>query len=165
MEIDLGRVLDSLPSMVWTALPDGHIDFVNRRWSEYTGLGEAREWQAVINPDDLPQLLDRWQSILASGEPGEMEARVRRFDGQYRWFLVQSSPMHDDSGSIIKWYGTTTDIDERKHAEEALSASERESRLIVDSIPGMVAVFTPSGEVELVNRQTPRVFRQAAGGA
>src|SRR4051794_37634640 len=89
MEKDLGRVLDSLPSIVWTAVPDGQIDFVNRRWSEYTGLcldePEACEWQAAINPDDLPQLLERWQSILASGQPGEMEARLRRFDGQYRW--------------------------------------------------------------------------------
>ncbi len=155
MEIDLGRVLDSLPSIVWTALPDGHIDFVNRRWSEYTGFDEAQawEWQAAINPDDLPQLLKRWQSILASGEPGEMEVRLRRFDGQYRWFLVQSSPMRDDAGRIIKWYGTNTDIDERKRTEEALSASERSSRLIVDSIPGMVAVFLPGGELERVNRQ------------
>ena len=79
MEIDLGRVLDALPAMVWTALPDGHIDFVNRRWSEYTGLSldEAHgwEWQAAVNPDDLPKLLERWRSILASGQPGEMEAR------------------------------------------------------------------------------------------
>src|SRR4051812_26300659 len=102
MEIDLGRVLDSLPSIVWTALPDGHIDFVNRRWSEYTGLrhdeADGWGWKAAINPGDLPQLLERWESILASGQPGEMEARVRRFDGLYRWFLVQCSPMHDDVG-------------------------------------------------------------------
>ena len=117
MEIDLGRVFDALPAMVWTARPDGHIDFANRRWSDYTGtsLDEAHgwEWQAAVNPDDLPTALERWRSILASGEPGEMEARIRRFDGQFRWFRIECSPMCDDAGRIIKWCGVGTDVDDR----------------------------------------------------
>jgi PAS domain S-box-containing protein len=157
MKFDLGRVLDALPALVWTALPDGYIDYVSQRWSDYTGLSpdEAHgwEWQTAVNPDDLPQLLERWRSILASGEPGEMEARVRRFDGQYRCFLVQCSPMCDDAGRILKWYGINTDIDDRKRAEEALRESERSSRSIIDGIPGLVAVFTAGGELELVNHQ------------
>ncbi|TIM69787.1 MAG: PAS domain S-box protein, partial [Mesorhizobium sp.] len=95
MEIDLGRVFDALPAMVWTAQPDGHFDFANQRWSDYTGLSldEAHgwEWQAAVNPDDLPTVLERWRSILATGEPGDLEARVRGFDGQYHWFRVQCS--------------------------------------------------------------------------
>src|SRR5262245_15946130 len=107
MDIDLGGVLDALPAMLWTALPDGNIDFVNRRWSTYTGLtpdkGHGWEWQAAVEPSDLPQLLEKWRSILASGEPGELEARVRRFDGQYRWFLMQCNPIRDDAGRVAKW--------------------------------------------------------------
>ncbi|RWP04200.1 PAS domain-containing protein [Mesorhizobium sp.] len=156
MEINLGRILDSLPSFVWTALPDGRIDFVNGRWSEYTGLGldeaAGRGWQAAINPDDLPQLIERWQSILASGEPGQMETRIRRYDGQYRWFVVQSSPMRDDAGRILKWYGTNTDIDERKRAQQALAASGRSLKLIVDTIPAMAWSARLDGTAEFFNQ-------------
>ena len=162
MEIDLGRVLDALPAMVWTALPDGHIDFVNRRWSEYTGLSldEAHgwDWQAAVDPDDLPKLLERWRSILASGEPGELEARVRRFDGQYRWYLVHCNPMFDDAGRIVKWCGTATDVDDFRRAEETLRRRELDFQLIVDSIPIPVAVTTPSGEVEGLNQLTLDYF-------
>ncbi|MEA2909793.1 MAG: hypothetical protein QOJ15_1874 [Bradyrhizobium sp.] len=85
MENELGRVVDVLPGLVWTARLDGHIDFLNQRWCEYTGYrvdeAHGRAWQTAIHPEDLPELLERWRSILASGEPGEMEARLRRFDG------------------------------------------------------------------------------------
>ena len=162
MEIDLGRVLDELPAMVWTAQPDGRIDFVNRRWSEYTGLslGEAHGWgwQAAIDPDALPQLLTRWRSILASGEPSELEAPVRGFDGQYRRFRVQCSPMLDDGGRIIKWCGVATDIEDLRRAEETLRRRELDFQLVVDSIPVPVAVTTPSGEVEGLNQPTLDYF-------
>jgi len=162
MEFDLRRVLDALPAMVWIALPDGQLELVNRRWSEYTGLGldEARgaEWQAAVNPDDLPALLECWRSILASGQPGEMEARVRRFDGQYRWVRVQCSPMFDDAGRILKWCGTVTDVEDLRRAEEALRRRELDFQLIVDSIPLPVAVTTPSGDVEGLNQLTLDYF-------
>ena len=156
MEIDLGRVLDVLPAMVWTALPDGQVDFVNRRWSEYTGLSldEAHgwEWKAAVNADDLPKLTERWRSILASGEPGEMEARVRRFDGQYRRYAVHCSPMCDDVGRIHKWYGVATDVEDVRQAEEILRRRELDFQLIVNNIPVPVAVTTPSGEIEGLNQ-------------
>ncbi|GLS33528.1 PAS domain S-box-containing protein [Mesorhizobium albiziae] len=157
MEIDPGRVLDSLPAMVWTARPDGHIDFANRRWSDYTGLSadEAHgwEWQAAVNPQDLPTVLERWRSILASGEPGEMEARVRRFDGQYRWFLVQCNPLHGDAGHIIKWCGVATDVEDSRRAEDTLRARDVEARVVLDNIPTLVSLLTPTGTPELINRQ------------
>jgi len=110
MGVDLSRVLDALPAMVWTAVPDGNVDFVNQRWSDYTGLdlaaAEGWKWQSAIKIDDLPRLLERWRSILSSGQPGEMEARLRRFDGQYRLFIVQANPIRDDSGRIAKWCGS-----------------------------------------------------------
>ena len=162
METGLGRVLDSLPAMVWTAQPDGNIDFINRRWSDYTGLGldqaHGWEWQVVVDRDDLPQLLERWRSILASGKPGEMEARVRRLDGQYRRFLIQCDPMHDDAGQIIKWCGVATDVEDFRQAEERARRRELDFQLIVDSIPVPVAVTTPSGEVEGLNQPTLDYF-------
>jgi PAS domain S-box-containing protein len=162
MENELSRVVDALPGLVWTALPDGHVDFLNQRWCEYTGLsvdeGYGRGWQTAIHPEDLPELLDRWRSILASGEPRDMEARLRRFDGEYRWFLFRTCPLADASGQVVKWCGMNTDIEDRRRAEEALRARERHFRLIVDGIPALVTLMTPAGEVELVNRQVLEYF-------
>jgi PAS domain S-box-containing protein len=175
MENELRPVVDALPGLVWTALPDGRIDFLNQRWCEYSGLSvdEAygRGWQAAIHPEDLPELLERWRSILASGEPnemqaGEMEARLRRFDGEYRWFLFRTCPLVDASGQVVKWCGISTDMEERRRAEEAVRApwwlrsSERERhfRSIGDSIPALGALMTPAGEFELVNRQVVEYF-------
>jgi PAS domain S-box-containing protein len=96
------RVVDAIPGLVWTARPDGEVDFVNQRWSDYTGLSldEAFgwKWQAAIYPEDLPRLLETWRSLLAAGTPGEMEARLQRLDGSYRWFLVRVVPVFDDAG-------------------------------------------------------------------
>jgi PAS domain S-box-containing protein len=176
MENELSRVVDTLPGLVWTALPDGRINFLNQRWCEYSGLGveetlgvdEAHGpgWQTAIHPEDLPGLVERWQSIRASGEPGEMEARLRRFDGEYRWFLFRTCPLVDTSGLVVKWCGISTDIEDRRRAEEPLHApwwlrsSERERhfRSIGDSIPALGALMTPAGEVELVNRQVVEYF-------
>jgi PAS domain S-box-containing protein len=128
------RIINALPALVWTALPDGHVDFLNQRWCEYTGLSadDARGfgWQTAIHPNDLPELLERWRSILASGEAGEMEARLRRSDGEYRWFVVRSSPMRDEAGQrIVKWCGTSTDIDDRKRAEGVLAGEDHDGQL------------------------------------
>lgn len=121
--------IDTIPGLVWTSLPDGHIDFLNQRWLDYTGLSmeEARGWgwQAAISPDDLPSLLATWRAVLASGAPGEAMARLRRFDGEFRWFLFRAAPLHDAAGSVVKWYGQTTDIEERKRAESQLAAEKR----------------------------------------
>ena len=126
MEIELRCIVDALPGLVWTARLDGHIDFLNQRWCEYTGRGvdEAygEGWQTAIHPEDLPGLLERWQSILASGEPGEMEGRLRRFDGEYRWFLFRACPLVDTSGLVVKWCGISTDVEDRRRAEEPLHA-------------------------------------------
>ena len=92
MENQVTSLVDALPDIVWTALPDGNVDFLNQPWYDFTGLGGdhayGQNWQAAIHPADLAELLDRWRAILASGEPGDMEARIRRFDGEFR----QSSP-------------------------------------------------------------------------
>jgi PAS domain S-box-containing protein len=170
MEIELRCIVDALPGLVWTARLDGHIDFLNQRWCEYTGLSvdEAygRGWQTAIHPDDLPELLERWRSILASRESREMEARLRRFDGEYRWFLFRTNPLIDASGQVVKWCGMNTDIEDRRRSEETqrahwwLSSSAREHhfRSVGDDIPGLATLMTPAGEVEIANRQVLEYF-------
>jgi PAS domain S-box-containing protein len=127
-ERDLRSIIGTIPTMIWSAAPDGSVDFFNPRWLDYTGLSpdQSRDWRwtAPIHPDDLSRLTDAWQSILVSGEPGETEVRLRRFDGAYRWFLFRANPLRDESGNIVKWYGINLDIEDRKRAEEALQRSE-----------------------------------------
>ena len=127
-ERDLHSIIETIPAMVWSAAPDGTVDFFNPRWLDYTSLSpdQSRDWRwtAAIHPDDLSRLNDAWQSILVSGEPGETEARLRRFDGAYRWFLFRANALRDESGKIVKWYGTNVDIEDRKWAEEELRRSE-----------------------------------------
>ena len=165
LQDDLRRVVDSLPGLVWTSLPDGHVDFLNQRWCDYTGLSLDKAcgwgWNAAIYPEDLPALLDYWRSILASGEPGEMEARMRRFDGKHRWFLFRASPSRDASGKVVRWYGTNTDIEARKVAEEALREGELHFRLILDNIPGLVSTRAATGAPEFVNQKMLEFFGQS----
>jgi PAS domain S-box-containing protein len=156
MENDLLRVVDALPALVWTALPDGHVDFFNQHWCEYTGLSVDEAygpgWQTAIHPEDLPELLERWRSILASGEPSKMEARLRRLDGEYRWFVFLARPLVGASGQIVKWCGITIDIEDHSRSEEAQRGREQDRRSIADSIPALIAFMTPAGEIESVNR-------------
>jgi PAS domain S-box-containing protein len=127
-ERDLSSIINTIPMLAWSARPDGFCDFLNQRWLDFTGLSaeQARGsgWGATIHPDDAKSLLDSWQMALVTGQLVDVEARMRRFDGEYRWFLLRASPLRDESGKIVKWYGTNTDIDDRKRAEEELQRSE-----------------------------------------
>jgi PAS domain S-box-containing protein len=128
MECELGRAVDALPGLVWTAAPDGQIDFVNQRWREYTGLGVeeslGRGWQTLVHPEDLPGLVAGWRGVPASSAPVvEAEARLRGSEGKYRWFLFVAHPSINASGQVIKWWGFGIDIDNRKRAEESLRES------------------------------------------
>jgi len=114
-------VVDAIPTLAWAARPDGSADFFNQRWLDYTGLSaeQARDsgWTGALHPDDVKGLVDYWGSVLASGQPGEIEGRLRRFDGVYRWFLFRATPSFDNNGKVVKWFGTNTDIEDRKRAE------------------------------------------------
>jgi PAS domain S-box-containing protein len=155
-------IIDTIPTMAWSTHPDGYCDYVNRRWLETTGLSSEESlgwnWGAAIHPDDLKDLVEYWQGCLASGATVNVEARMRLFDGAYRWFLFRASPLRDESGTIVKWYGTNTDIDDRKRAEDALRASELTLRETVDNIPGLVAKTNPTGGLEFLNRRTLEYF-------
>lgn len=120
--------INTIPGYVWSALPDGSLDFINQRWLEFSGFsleeGLGRGWEASVHPEDISRFVDEWRAALATGKPMESEARVRRADGQYRWLLIRNVPLHDETGKIVKWYGTSTDIEDRKGAEESLRRSE-----------------------------------------
>ena len=123
----LRLVIDTLPALVWSKLPDGSADFLNQRFREYTGLSlqEGLGWGWMINafhPEDRVE--EEWRAAFAAGEPFEKEARLRRADGAYRWFLLRAVPLRDELGNVVKWYGTTTDIEDRRRAEEALQEAQ-----------------------------------------
>src|SRR5246500_1594244 len=151
-------ILDAMPVIAWCKLPDGSNEFVNQRWQDYTGIpaDEARGqgWQAAIHPEDLPNLIEKWAEIVASGKSGEFEGRLRRHDGAFRWVLARFEPVRDDTGQIVRWYGTSTDIDALKQAEEKLREDERALRRITDTIPQNIVVLDPDGIPIYANRAT-----------
>lgn len=155
-EARLRKIIDTIPTLAWCSLPDGTGVFWNRRWHEYTGLPlEAVRgwgWQDAIHPEDLKEITDKWLGFLASGQPGEVEGRLRRFDGVYRWFLFRAEPLRDESGNIVNWYGTDTDIEDLKRAEAKLRQDEEELRRMIDAIPQTIIVLNPDGKAIYANR-------------
>jgi PAS domain S-box-containing protein len=177
-EQELRSIVDNIPVLAARYRPDGTMDFRNKAWRDYTGLSqdnlEGHRWGAALHPDDLALVEREWRSHIATGEPFELEQRLRRADGEYRWHWVRRVPLHDDSGSVIKWYGVAFDIEDRRLAEEAqrrseaaLSEARRELQLTIDSIPVMVSTFDPDGTRSFVNQQwqnyTGHTQREATG--
>src|SRR6267154_6670753 len=115
-EAQLRRIIDTIPALAWCNLPDGSNEFLNKRWHDYTGLSPEESggsgWQTVIHPQDLPRMMEKWQEVLTAGEAGEVEARLRQHDGSFRWFLLRAEPLRDETGKIVRWYGTSTDIED-----------------------------------------------------
>jgi formate hydrogenlyase transcriptional activator len=157
-EVRLRQVIDTIPTLAWCNLADGPNEFLNKRWHEYTGLSPEESngwgWQAAFHPDDLPPLMEKWRELLLSGEPGEIEARLRRHDGVFRWFLIRVEPFRDETGKLIRWYGTSTDIDALKQTQERLREDERELRRITDAIPQTIVVLDPMGVPLYANQAT-----------
>jgi formate hydrogenlyase transcriptional activator len=155
-ERELRDVIDTIPAIVWSTLPDGSNTYVNKRFVEYSGSSAEQTagsgWQALIHPDDLERHAGKWMEAIATGKPLENEVRSRRSDGQYRWQLDRGVPVRDEDGNIVKWYGVTTDIEDRKRAEDKVREQESELRQIVDLVPQLVAVFGPVGERLYANR-------------
>ena len=127
-ERELRDVVDTIPAIVWSALPEGSNAYVNSRFVEYSGMSAEQlagsGWHAATHPDDLQRHERKWLACVRTGEVFEDEVRFRRADGQYRWHLQRGVPLRDEEGTILKWYGVLTDIEDRKRAEEALQRNE-----------------------------------------
>ena len=157
-ETNLRRVIDTIPTLAWCNTPDGPNEFLNKRWHEYTGSSHEDStgwgWQAAFHPEDVPPMMKKWRELLASGESGEIEARLRRHDGVYRWFLIRVEPFRDERGQLLRWYGTSTDIEALKQTQEKLREDEQELRRITDAIPQAIVVLDPSGTPLYANQAT-----------
>jgi formate hydrogenlyase transcriptional activator len=155
-EAELREVIDTIPAVVWSALPDGSNSYANRRSVEYCGMTREQiagsGWEAGFHPGDLERHKAKWLACVASGEPCEDEVRFRRADGQYRWHLQRGVPLRDEAGNILKWYGVLTDIEDRKRAEDKIREQEVGLRQILDLAPQLVAVFGPDSERLYANR-------------
>src|ERR1700720_1612573 len=152
---DIRLVVDTIPTLAWSARPDGSAEFFNQRWLDYTGLSAKQAldsgWEVAIHPDDLPRILETLREALNSVKPFEVEGRFRRFDGEFRWFLFRGSPLRDGSGKVSKWYGTNTDLEERKHAEDALGKSEERWRSVFENSAIGVALTDLNGRFLATN--------------
>src|SRR5438552_8378538 len=153
----LQTVIDTVPSFLWTSFPDGSKEYLNKRWYEYTGLslaqGQGWDWKVVVHPDDLDRLLRESLALVHAPKPGELETRIRRYDGEYRWFLIHIVPQFDAEGNVVRWFGSNTDIEDRKRAEKKLLEDERELRRITDAIPHTIVVLDPKGNALYANQE------------
>ncbi len=142
-------IINTIPTMAWSIQPDGAVDFVNQRWMDYTGLTleeEIEEPTRPVHPEDLPRVMEKWLADMAAGDPSEDEMRLQRADGEYRWFLVRTAPLRDERGKIVKWYGVSIDIEDRKRAES-------QSRTLLDAIPQQIWSGPPDGKIDYCNER------------
>ena len=129
----LRLIIDTIPTMAWSLRPDGAVDFVNQRWRDYTGISLEDELEAptrAMHPEDLPGAMEQWLVAMSAGDAYEAEMRLRRADGEYRWFLVRTVPLRDEQRNIVKWFGTSTEIEDRKRAEKILFRSFEQLRAL-----------------------------------
>src|SRR6202521_270366 len=149
IEERLRLIIETIPTIVWRKLPDGSADFLNRKFWEYTGLSQEQGlgwgWMNAFHPED--RLIEQWRAALAAEKPFEKEARLRRADGQYRWFLIRAVPQRNEQGKVVRWYGTSSDIDDLKRAGDRV-------RLIINTIPTMAWTIRPDGVVDFVNQRS-----------
>jgi len=158
----LRLVIDTTPAMLHSARPDGYVDFFNRRWLEYVGVALEDiwgwQWTKVIHPADVEDVASKWRSSLPTGRPFETEARFRRADGEYRLMLLRKLALRDEAGSIVKWYGSATDIEDRKRAEDELRKQKEVFQKIFELIPATISFFGADGRIELANPEWQRTI-------
>lgn len=159
----LNLIINSIPALVWSTTADGMLEFCNRSLLDYVGRSfeeiEGLSFYPIFHPDDVQAILASWQDIMVSKRGREVEGRVRRADGEFRWFTMRQQPLLDADGNVIRWYGVFTDIEDRKRAEQALEqvradllASEKNLRLIVDSLPVLIWSARPDGSADFINK-------------
>jgi PAS domain S-box-containing protein len=161
------QIIDSVPALIHTARPDGHLDFFNQAWLDFVGHPSEKlwgwGWTSCIHPEDVEAFVQKWRESIATGERFEDTARVRRADGEFRWMLHTKVSRRDADGNVIKWFGSSIDIEERKRAEEQLRSeakqaeeqirrNERELRTLVEAIPAYVGTALPDGSVDFISQ-------------
>jgi len=154
-DLELRAFIDGMPALAWSCSADGFPEFVNRRLQDFSGLSPdqiCEEWKSILHRDDVEQFEKWWQGLQNSRKAGQTELRLRRFDGEYRWFQIAAAPAHDEQGNLVRWYGINTDIDDRKHAEQELREAERNLRTITDAIRQSIVVLAPDGTTLYANR-------------
>ena len=160
-EDELRLVIDTIPVMAWTVRPDGVVDFLNRRWVDYSGVS-LEQYVAdpigPIHPEDAARILGKWRAQMAIGEAYEDEMRLRRADGEYRWFLVRTAPLRDDQSQVVKWYGVSIDIEDRKRTGAALRESQELLQLVLATLPVGVAVTDRAGNIVVANAASKRIW-------
>jgi PAS domain S-box-containing protein len=150
-------IIDTLP----TVRPDGAVDFVNQRSLDYTGLSldeQIEDPTRAVHPEDLPRVMEKWLADMAAGEPSEDEMRLRRADGEYRWFLVRTAPLRDERGNVVKCYGVSIDIEDRRRAEHGLRRQKEILQAIFDNVPAKIGFVGPDGKIKLANREWERTL-------
>jgi PAS domain S-box-containing protein len=160
-ERELRDVVNTVPAHVWSTSPEGHVDFVNDRWLQFTGLAldEAFgwKWEAVVHPDDRTRVVADWHTALKNGRAMESEARVRRADGEYCWWFIRNVPLCDETGKLVRWYGTAIDIEDHKRAEQALRKSEERWRSVFENSAIGVALTDLNGRFLATNHVYQKV--------
>ena len=153
--LELRSFIDRVPALAWSALPDGSLDFFNQRFRDYTGLSSDQlygsEWKSAVHRDDIQQLETWWQGLRQS-QAGTTEVRLRRFDGEYRWFQITASPLYDEHANLVRWCGINTDINDIKCSEQKLQQEEADLRTITDAIRQSIVVLAPDGTTLYANR-------------
>jgi PAS domain S-box-containing protein len=154
--LTLRQIIDSSPALLHTARPDGYLDFFNQTWLDFAGepleklLGWG--WISCIHPEDVEAFVQKMRESFAKGKPFQETSRVRRADGVYRWMLHLKVPIFDRGGNLIKWNGSSIDIDDQKRAEETLRKNEGELRTLIDIIPAYVGTALPDGSVDFISQ-------------
>lgn len=154
-------ILESIPQLVWVAGTDGALQYLNRQGREYAGLPIddllGWDWGWVVHPADLPQTLAAWNESLRIGSPHDNEFRLRRHDGEYRWFSTRAIPLRDLDGKIIRWYGVCHDIEELKQANIKLRGTQRLFKALIERNPRGFALIGPDRTVKYVSPASARI--------
>jgi PAS domain S-box-containing protein len=156
-EHQLRLLTETIPQQIWTAEPDGQVDYYNQRWWDFTGRTveeiQIQGWDKIVHPEDLPRVQEQWTKSVQTGCEYEVETRIISGSGEYHWILGQARPLRDQQGQIVKWYGTNTDITEHIQAREALQASELNFRTLADTMPQIVWTARPDGWSDYYNQR------------
>src|SRR5437899_7308269 len=167
--LDVRLLVDNMPMLAWSSHADGSIDFVNQQWREYTGLSTEESHgpglKAAVHPDDLRGLLQQWETQPEVNHAGEYEVRLRRSDGVFRWFSIRREPLHDRAGTLLRWYGTAADIENRKQADALRAAEKRTLEMIADgaSLKDVLDQLCTSIDVQIAPSVTTVLLIDADG--